>query len=59
MLNFRRESVTDDAGNLQTLGVIRYHRGRTKVLDRPTLNVCLASVTPWSREKQIACLRIP
>jgi hypothetical protein len=29
--------VTDAAGKLQTLGVIRYHRGRITVLDRPRL----------------------
>jgi CRP-like cAMP-binding protein len=33
----RREGVTDAAGKLQTLGVIRYIRGRITVLDRPHL----------------------
>jgi CRP-like cAMP-binding protein len=37
MLGVRREGVTDAAGKLQRLGVIEYHRGRIKVLDRKKL----------------------
>lgn len=37
MLGVRREGVTDAAGKLQRLGVIDYHRGRIKVLDRDKL----------------------
>jgi CRP-like cAMP-binding protein len=37
MLGVRREGVTDAAGKLQRLGVIEYHRGRIKVLDRDKL----------------------
>ncbi len=37
MLGVRREGITEAAGRLQKLGVIRYARGRIKVLDRPRL----------------------
>ena len=37
MLGVRREGVTDGAGKLQKLGVIRYSRGKIVVLDRPQL----------------------
>ncbi len=37
MLGVRREGVTEAAGKLQKLGVIKYHRGHVTVLDRPAL----------------------
>ncbi|MGM0912924.1 MAG: Crp/Fnr family transcriptional regulator [Pseudomonadota bacterium] len=37
MLGVRREGVTESAGKLQRAGLISYHRGRIKILDRPGL----------------------
>lgn len=37
MLGVRREGITEAAGKLQRAGVIKYHRGNIKVLDRKKL----------------------
>lgn len=37
LLGVRREGVTQAAGKLQQLGVVRYRRGHIKVLDRESL----------------------
>ena len=37
MLGVRREGVSEAAGKLQQLGVIKYHRGHITVIDRPQL----------------------
>jgi CRP-like cAMP-binding protein len=39
MLGVRREGVTEAAGKLEKLGVIRYSRGQIAVLDRPKLEL--------------------
>jgi len=39
MLGVRREGVTKNAGKLHDAGLIKYHRGRITVLDRPGLEV--------------------
>ncbi len=63
MLGVRREGVTDAAGKLQRAGVIEYHRGRIRVLDRPLLEkmACecydvvrreFARLLPWDQSQK-------
>jgi len=51
MLGVRREGVTEAAGKLQKLGVIRYSRGHITVLDRPKLEqLCCECYSAVKRE---------
>jgi len=51
MLGVRREGVTESAGKLHKLGVIRYARGRITVLDRPHLErLCCECYSVVKRE---------
>jgi CRP-like cAMP-binding protein len=51
MLGVRREGVTEAAGKLQKLGVIRYARGKITVLDRPKLEtLCCECYTVVKKE---------
>jgi CRP-like cAMP-binding protein len=51
MLGVRREGVTEAAGKLQKLGVIRYSRGQITVLDRPRLEgLCCECYSVVKRE---------
>ena len=51
MLGVRREGVTEAAGRLQKLGIIRYARGRITVLDRTALErVCCECYAVVRRE---------
>jgi CRP-like cAMP-binding protein len=65
MLGVRREGVTEAAGKLQKAKVIRYHRGRIEVTDRPKLErmVCecyevvrkeYARLLPWTATPKTA-----
>ena len=60
MLGVRREGVTDAAGKLQRLGLIDYHRGRIKVLDRQGLEMlsceCYA-VVKAETDRLLPCVR--
>lgn len=61
MLGVRREGVTVAAGELQTAGLIRYHRGALTVRDRPGLEAracpCYAADRAAYREQLGAPLR--
>lgn len=51
MLGVRREGVTEAAGKLQKLGVIRYQRGRITVLNRPQLEELCCECYAVAREE--------
>src|ERR1700730_9940826 len=53
MLGVRREGVTEAAGKLQKLGVMRYSRGRITVLNRPELErLCCECYSVVKRETE-------
>ena len=51
MLGVRREGVTEAAGKLQDAGLIRYSRGRIKVLDRPRAEAARVRVLCGGQER--------
>ena len=58
MLGVRREGVTDAAGKLQKLGVIKYSRGAITVLDRPHLEeLCCECYAVVKRESDRLLVR--
>lgn len=53
MLGVRREGVTEAAGKLQKLGVIEYHRGHIRVLNRARLEqICCECYAVVKRETE-------
>lgn len=51
MLNVRRAGISEVAGKLQALGLIRYHRGRITILDRKGMEEFTCECYPVVREK--------
>ncbi len=62
MLGVRREGVSEAAGELQKLGVIKYKRGQITVLDRPRLEQlsceCYAVVKEEIDRLDVGCQRL-
>jgi CRP-like cAMP-binding protein len=54
MLGVRRSTVTEVAGKLQESGLIRYHRGRIAVLDRPRLEETACECYATTRQRSEA-----
>ncbi len=50
LLGVRRVGITTAAGNLQRLGLIEYHRGHLRVLDRPGLEAVACSCYAIDRQ---------
>ncbi|HEV7136757.1 MAG TPA: helix-turn-helix domain-containing protein, partial [Steroidobacteraceae bacterium] len=60
MLGVRREGVTEAAGKLEKLGVIRYSRGKITVLDRPVLErLCCECYSVVKKESDRLLPRLP
>ena len=60
MLGVRRESVSEAAGKLQTLGVIRYQHGKIAVLDRQQLErTCCECYAVVKRESDRLMPKVP
>jgi len=60
MLGVRREGVTEAAGKLDKLGVIRYARGHITVLDRPKLEeLCCECYAVVKKESDRLLARVP
>jgi len=59
MLGVRREGVTDAAGKLQKLGIIRYARGQITVLDRPKLEELCCECYAVVRKETDRLLPVP
>ncbi|SDU22858.1 Crp/Fnr family transcriptional regulator [Halopseudomonas salegens] len=62
MLGVRREGVTEAAGRLQKLGVIKYSRGHIEVLDRPKLELLSCEcyeVVKRETDRLLKCSSLP
>jgi DNA-binding FadR family transcriptional regulator len=57
-LGVRRESVTEAAGKLQSLGLINYRRGRIKIVDRARLQSLCCECYECERQQAARLLPI-
>ncbi|MDY7021016.1 MAG: Crp/Fnr family transcriptional regulator [Cyanobacteriota bacterium] len=58
LLNTRRATITEAAGNLQRQGTIRYSRGEITILDRPALEACACECYDILKQEQERLHRI-